>query len=358
MVRIMKKIVFIASSMGRGGAERVMSILSREYCNENWSVDIIMTLHNINEYPLDSRVRVIDFSFENISNPIGRKIKMILELRKYLRNEKPDIVVPFLTKIAAITEIAMLGVKRDFRVVTSERIDPYSVRYSKALRWLINLAFQRADAVVFQTERAQSYYSNEIQKKSVIIGNPISVIQKESNEKKHIIISAGRLEPQKNHKMLIKAFASISNEFPEYELHIYGEGKLQIDLEQQIQMLGMKEKVLLKGNCVDYLEKIRSAEVFVLSSDYEGLSNALLEAMMIGIPCISTACAGSNEVIKSGENGLLIPIGDEQEMIKALTSLLSHVELRETFGTNGRNSVQRFRTENVISMWKKVLEGN
>ena len=283
---------------------------------------------------------------------------MILTLRKYLKEEKPQIVIPFLTKIAAVTELAMLGMKRKFRVVVSERIDPYSVNYPMVLRWGINRAFNRADAVVFQSERAKSYYSAKIQEKSKIIGNPISVSEKKIDEQDAVIVTAGRLEAQKNQKILIEAFAQIADEFPNYKLHIYGEGGLHSSLEQQIEKLEMKDRIYLMGNQLDYQDKLARAMVFVLPSNFEGLSNALLEAMMLGIPCISSNCAGSDEVITSGKNGLLFPVGDVDALTEQLRTMLIDEELRTNISKAGKESVQRFKVERIISSWRTVLEGS
>lgn len=352
----MKKICFITGSMGRGGAERVISILTKEYSKLGWNVEIIMLLHNICEYPLDKRVKVVDLSYEKVRNPIFRKIKMLLALRKQVRRGKPDIVIPFHAKIAALTEFSFCGIRNRFRVVTSERIDPYSVKYSKVLRWLVNRAFVHADAVVFQSERAKSFYSKRIQVKSEIIGNPVSLQLQRGENKYPIIISAGRLEKQKNHNMLIQAFSEIAKDFPKYELHIYGEGSLRKELEQQIKALGLQDRVKLPGNHIDYQNRLCEADIFVLSSDFEGLSNALLEAMVLGVPCISTDCAGSDEVVQSDNNGVLVPVGDMTALAEAMRRVLSDDELKKRLGQAAKIATQSYRTENVILKWREILE--
>lgn len=352
-----KRIVFIMSSMGRGGAERVVSILSREYCALGWAVDICMLLHNIIEYDLDKRVRVIDLSFDH--EPKARRtVKMLLSLRKYIRDNKPQVVVPFLAKTSALHYVATFGTKRrNYRMVTSERIDPYSAHYSKPLRGLVKLAYKKADAVVFQTRRAKTFYSIDIQRKGVIIGNPVAMQYTKAAAPNPVIINAGRLETQKNQKILINAFARIASKYPDYQMHIYGEGSLRKALETQISKLGMAERIILKGNCPDYLEKLARSEMFVLSSDYEGMSNALLEAMALSMPCVSTECAGSDEIIVNGENGLLTPVGDAGKLAEAMDRLLSDSALCARLGGNAGQTARQFATENIISSWRKALEG-
>lgn len=351
-----KRIVFFMSSMGRGGAERVVSILSHHYCNVGWKLDICMLLHNIKEYPLDERVSVIDMSFEACHHPLLRRMKMLMAIRKYIKDKKPDVVVPFLAKTSALVDIALIGAgKRRYRLVASERIDPYSVNYSRLLRLAINHSFSKADTVVFQTQKAKSFYSADIQAKSVVIRNPVSMCIERKNPTEHVIINAGRLEPQKNQKLLIDAFSRISEKHPSYEMHIYGDGILRVELERQIAENRLEERIYLMGSRADYLESLSKCEIFVLSSNFEGLSNALLEAMILGIPCISTDCAGSDEVIKDRKNGMLVPRGDMEALSNALDELISDSGLRKTLGANGRASLECIRTDKIIEAWEKAF---
>ena len=352
----MKKISFLMCSMGRGGAERVVSILSKYYCGLGWNVDICMILHDINEYELDERVNVLNLSCETLSG-IKKWKETVLKLREYLKEQKPDVIVPFLAKTSAVFGLAQMGLDlSSCRVVSSERIDPYSVRYPLPLRLLVNYSYRRADAVVFQTKRAMSYYGRSIRKKGVIIGNPIEAEFHPESDGTHTIISAGRLTPQKNHAMLIRAFAGVSRDFPDYVLHIYGEGKMRDELQALIEKLGMENRVFLKGNQSDYKERLKNAEMFILSSNFEGLSNALLEAMLMGKPCISTSCAGSDEVIVNYLNGVLVPVGDTNAMEKAIVTLLENEKLKVAIGENAAKLRGRFSTENVIGQWRKVFE--
>lgn len=348
-----KKITFFMSSMGRGGAERVVSILSRKYCELGWRVDICMLLHNISEYALDERVQVLD-----LSNDGTNKVNMIFSIRKYMKKEKPDIVVPFLSKISALFYIATFGMNiTPCRVIVSERIDPYAVDYPNILRIIIKRSFEKADGIVFQTKRAQSYYSRKIQEKSCIIGNPVTMNIAKATISEDVIITAGRLEQQKNQKMLINAFEKIAEKYPEYELHIFGEGKLRKDLENLILEKRMGKRIKLMGSRADYHEELAKADLFVLPSNYEGLSNALLEAMMMGVPCISTECAGSDEIIDNGINGILVPVGNETKMAHAMDILISDTSMKKKIGSEAKKSVRNFEIEKIIVAWQNVLEG-
>ncbi len=170
------------------------------------------------------------------------------------------------------------------------------------------------------------------------------------------IVAAGRLEQQKNHAMLISAFKKIHDCYPDYSLYIYGEGRLRGSLIKQIQLLGLEEAVFLPGSVKDIHKKIADAEIFVLSSNYEGLSNALLEAMMMGLPCISTDCAGSNEIIQNNINGLLIPIGDTDKLAECMKRLINDREFSAQISKESQITSRQFDSETVIIKWESAIE--
>lgn len=357
-INMKKQIAFFMSSMGRGGAERVISILSKEYCADEWDVTICLLLHNITDgYELDKRVNIIDMSYDTISNAVVRYICMLKSIRRFIDIRKPNVIVPFLAKTSMLVNLALLGyTRKGLKVVASERIDPYAAKYSPILRALVNRSFENADNIVFQTKRARSYYSKKIQEKSVIIGNPVSVNVERQYESNKVIINAGRLENQKNQKMLIEAFSKVSKKNDDYQLHVYGEGSLRKKLEKLISEKKLEDRIKLMGSQSNYQTQLSKCDFFVLSSDYEGLSNALLEAMMLAIPCISTNCAGSDEIINDRINGLLVPVGDIEMLSKAMETIIKNKDLAEKISIEAKKTSCQFETSKVISAWRKVLD--
>lgn len=352
----MKKIVFFTGSMGRGGAERVISILSNLYAKKGWKVDIIMLLHNKPDgYVLDERVNVKYF-FPKKCNMIKKCICNIKNVRKYIKEEKPDVIVSFMAQNTLISAMACKGT--GVRYIASERIDPVCVKRNFIYRKLLDRIYEKADSVIFQTKRAKNYFNEKIQKNSVIIGNPINVTCEASKIPEKKIVAVGRLTYQKNHKMLIDAFKNVIKNHPGYVLEIYGSGEEENNLRNQIKSLNLEDKVFLCGNHPDVHEKIKDAQMFVLSSDFEGLSNALLEAMMMGLPCVSTDCAGSDEVIESRKNGILVPVGDKKKLTDAIEELIKNDALRHEIADNAKESAAKFKTENIISQWTRVIEGD
>lgn len=350
---MMKDIVFVITSMGRGGAERVISILSEDYAKRGFRVHIVMLWHSILEYPIHPDVNIIDLSNDK-KHPLLNIPRLLRALRKKVKELRPVAVVSFIAQNNIISALALRGLKT--RLIVSERNDP-SKKRGRVLRAAVNWSYTRATATVVQTERAKTFFPKKVQKNSIIIPNPVRVLAEAVEEPTKRIVSAGRLEPQKNQKMLIRAFAELHKDFPEWRLDIYGEGRLRDELQALINGLGLSECVALPGNHPALHAEIKDASLFVLPSDYEGLSNALLEAMMMGLPCISTNCAGSDEAIADGESGLLIPVGDEAALVRAMREMIEDPDRRAALGRAAKEGADRYRVENVIAEWRKVIEG-
>ena len=348
-----KKIIFFSGAMGRGGAERVISVLANYYVNNGYDVQIAMVLHSQVEYELDERIKVV-----NLSHPQGIKkgfFKTLKNIKKYVKEEKPTVVISFMAQVCLLVGLALRKVK--VPTVMSERIDPSEVHRNFIYKKLLDKIYAKSSVLVLQTQRAKNYFNKKIQEKSVIIANPIKVYANVSENPKHEIVTAGRLTDQKNHKMLINAFNNLEKEFPEYTLKIYGEGVLRGELETFVKDLKLENKVFLPGNSPTLHLDISNSEIFALTSNFEGLSNALLEAMMMGFPVVSTTCAGSDEIIVDGDNGLLVPIGEQKALEEALRKLMSDEELRSKLANNAQDSVEYCKVENVINKWTEVIEG-
>ena len=317
------KISFGIGSVDRGGAESVISILANHYVEKGWEVDIILLLENHVEYELDNRVKIIDFTKEG----------------KY---------------IFSLPLTAKLGMK--IKTVVSERNDPKHDGRGGILLSYTNLIYKKANAIVFQTKYEQSCFNKSLYGISHIIPNPVSVSCLQHNTIKGKVVTAGRLADQKNQKLLIEAISRLKDEFPYVELYIYGEGALRETLEQCVKEFGVENRVYLPGNIPDLHEKISDADMFVLSSDYEGLSNALIEAMMIGLPCITTDYPGASELVQDGINGLVVPRGNVDDMVAAMRKLLLDDVARCLFARNAKSSSRQYEFSSVLTQWDAVIE--
>lgn len=348
-----KKIVFILGSMRRGGAERVVSIIANHYFQKAWKVDIILLLSGKCEYEINPKIRIISLANE-AKTRLSQIPRWFFGIRSYLKENKPDSILSFAARINIIVAIAGIGIKK--HLVVSERNDPLRDGRSVLVRMATNIIYPRVSKVIFQTKYAQSCFNTKIIRNSQIIPNPVSVNIKHKKERNGKIIAVGRLEPQKNHKLLIEAFKEVHDMFSQYSLIIYGEGSLRKELENMISELNLTDLVYLPGNISNIHEEVSKAEFFVLTSDYEGLSNSLLEAMMMGLPCISTACAGSNEVIVSGQNGLLVPVGNRNKLIEAMIKFINDWEFALRLGMEAEKTSIQFMPDTIIKKWEDVLE--
>lgn len=318
-----KSIVIVTRNMLAGGAERVISQLAN-YFVENEIVCNIVTLDCKEvQYEIDNRIKIIPIGKKS-SNKGLDKFFRYSRLRKILLEQKPDVVLAMPEEIGIYVLLAMLGTS--IPVYVSERNNPWVMPDQKITRILRTLMYPFATRLIFQTEMAKSYFSEKIQKKGIVLNNPVdaSRIPKQyCGEREKVIVAAGRLAKQKNFELLIRSFSEFHKEHSDYKMIIYGEGKMRSELENLIKELKLDSKITLPGIKTNLLQLINSAAMFVLSSDYEGMPNVLLEAMCMGMPVISTDCpsGGPRQLIENGVNGLLVPVNDIMALSDAMDKM-------------------------------------
>ena len=346
------KITFVTSTLTSGGSERVISILANELSKRKHVVEIISLNKHIVFYKIEDNVKL---SFAKDETNDGGIIRRMSWLRKHIKDSKPDVVIPFMEAVYCVTLLSLVGLK--VPVVSSERIDP---RRSPFLRNVLRrIILPLTTHLVVQTEDIKRFYPTFIQKKTSVVYNPVTdvVYGLPVTKKKNIVVSVGRLYIQKNQKMLIDAFAGIAKEFENYNLIIYGEGPLRGELEKQIKNKGLEGRVLLPGAIDNVLDKLNEAKIFCLSSNYEGMSNALIEAICVGLPVISTRVSGVDELIKTHENGEIVNIGDTITLTKTLRSLLLDENRMKAYGIRNKQMSEIFKTENIVNQWESLLKG-
>lgn len=341
-------ILLVGHTMDRGGASHVLSILADRLAENGWEVELAF-LRIRNAYDISAKVKLTALCQPDEGVGFCKAYK---KLRNLYKNTKADIIISFLLPINCITLLATLGLKK--KIIISERNDPKEANsYWQFL--MSKILYPLADYCVFQTKRIQNYYSKKCIDKSSIILNPLdttSFPQKNNYEQKSFV-AVGKLWPQKNHLLLIDAFKECSND---YILKIYGEGPLRDKLTSRIKELELSDRVFLMGNQPDIINKIIDEGVFVLSSDYEGLSNALMEAMCVGMPCISTKCAGADEIIKDGTNGLLVEVGNKQQLTEAMNLLAKDSAIRKRVGREALRLREECSSDTVANEWIKIIE--
>lgn len=352
------KIIFYINTLGNGGAERVMSTLASYFAEQGNDVTLLNSFPVENEYVLNEKVRHEYIEEKKIEqNFIKRNASRIVKLRRIVKRESPDVIVSFMPEPNFRTAIACIGLKN--KVVVSVRNDPKKENKNIVHKLISKFVIRKADAIVFQTQEAQDYFGRSIVNKSKIILNPIksSIYNVEYAGQRKNIVTAGRLAEQKNQQMLIEAFSRISN-ITEENLLIYGEGSKYAELHKKIEELGLENRAFLMGRSNNLHEEIKSAKIFVLPSDFEGLPNALMEAMALGLPCISTdcPCGGPRMIIADGENGILIPVGDVGALEEKMRYLLRASDgERNALGKNARKTAEMFKADIVCKTWEQYI---
>ena len=358
-----KHIVLFISALRKGGAERVMVNLA-DYLHRN-GVRVTLVTQYIceEEYALPAGIPRILSEItpqEETGSRIGDFLARYRKLRRIFMELAPDCILSFIGKNNLMTLLCtrFTGIP----AVVSVRGEPKSEYYNFPMRFLAKTLFACAAGVIVQTGAARDFFPPVIRKKAVILKNPLNpafVRERRTERPDGRIVSVGRVDANKNHALILRAFARIAPEFPDTSLVIYGDGEKRRELIRKAQELGLSDRVQFPGAVSDVAEKIRTASAFVLSSGHEGMPNALIEAMCLGIPSISTdcPCGGPRELIEDGVNGYLIPVGDEEALADRLRRIFSDEEGAERMGKQAALLLEEYRPERVNAEWMDYLLG-
>lgn len=353
-----KKLLFYINTLGKGGAERVICQLANRFSGEGYEVTLATSFPVEGEYEVSERVRRISLEKEELrQSRLIRNITRIRKLRQLCKEWKPDGMVAFMQEPNFRAILATIGLP--VKTIVSVRNDPNREYAGKIGRFVGKHIMPLADGCIFQTEEAKQWFPKKLQDKSTIIMNEVSDSFFEVQRKPSLnVVTVGRLAEQKNQCMLIRAFAKIAQKFPGQNLLIYGSGDYAERLKREINILHMENRAFLMGSTSRVQEVLAQAGVFVLSSDYEGMPNALMEALAVGVPSISTdcPCGGPNVLIRHEENGLLVPVGDENALADAMDRLLSDRAFAEKLGKQARQDAKRYEPEVIFEEWKTFVD--
>lgn len=346
------KICFITATLAGGGAERVIVNLANELISRGYQVTILLTTDNVIEYALAPEVQVIQISSKT-SNSIKGRLRRVGNLRRYFKEHKDMYYISMPTDTSIFVLLASLFMK--IKLIVSVRNDPN--KYEHPI--IRDILFCFVKKIVFQTEDAKACFSKRLQRIGTIIFNPVSEALPPvyTGERKESIVVVGRLDEQKNHKILIDAFADFNQKYSGYELNIYGRGPLEEKLVNRIKELGLEDKIHLLGFCKKVWESAADAAMYILSSDYEGIPNSLLEAMAMGMPVISTNCpiGGPSMLIEHEVNGLLVPINDSKQLYQAMCRLADNPELAEKYASEAKKIRERMSVKQICDEWLEYI---
>lgn len=352
----MKKLIVTIATLGIGGAERVLSVLSKSLADNIETVQYVMWDGGESFYPIDERIKII--SLPELSGENGR-VKQINAYRRLIKTEMPDLILSFLTPYNMLVLLATIGLHQ--RVVVAERTDPKRLlARSSTVLLLRDLLYYRSSGILTQTEYAKSCYDGKFSNKTKVIYNPISMDEDYvgkalRSEKDKTVVTVGRLEAIKDQKTMIEAFERFHKIHKDYRLFIYGEGPLRSTLEGVIAERGLIDSVVLAGRNNNVWDKMISADCFLLTSLAEGMSNAMIEAMCLGLPVISTKVAGATDFVQDGKNGFLVDIKDYETIAERMCQLVENKELQQSVGFEATKLYERLRTDIISKQWVDYL---
>lgn len=320
--------------------------LAKEF-SKKYNVTIITMYSAVNEYSLDKKVGRINLSKKNI-------IQKSLEFRNIIKEKKPEFLIVMFAPMYVFVHYSLVGL--NIPKIVSERNDPNNFAGKKIVKLLYQYTLSKADGAVFQTKQARDYYLNKYNIKNRIIYNPISIDELPlyyEEIRKKTIVNVGRLHEQKNQLLLIESIIAIHDQIPEYELLIYGEGELREELQSHINKANAQNYIKLVGKSNKVLELINDASLFVLSSNFEGMPNVLIEAMCLGMPVISTdcPCGGPAELIENGVNGILVDIGNKEQLSNAILKIIKNSQMSKKLGQNAKELQRTLNLEEIAKQW-------
>jgi glycosyltransferase involved in cell wall biosynthesis len=353
------KILFVIGDLKYGGAERVVTNLVNSLCEYEHNIYVLVFNDGETDYKISNKAKII-IANKNTRNKFTTFFSTIKYIRRLLKEVKTDVVVSFLSDNNIYTLISSLGLKK--KIIISERNDPHKTPSQWYYRFLRKIMYPLSNGFVFQTDDAKKYFPKKIQNKSVIIENPVALHSKDFkdiyNDSPRNIVTVGRLSKQKNQLMLINVFSRLIKLYPEISLTIYGVGELKNQLKAAIHENNLKSKIILMGKERDLISKLKDYDLFVLNSNFEGIPNALLEAMSVGLPCISTDCpiGGPRSLIDDQINGILIPVQDEDKLFEAIKKVIDTKNLAQNLGTEAKKVNIKYNIEKITFKWLEYIE--
>lgn len=358
------KIVFLISSLDSGGAERVLTLMANHWAGAGHSVSIITFADTSSTpfYPLHSSIGILPLNLLSQStgkwDAIRHNINRIFSIRRTISNIAPDVVISFMdtTNVAAILSTRGLGIP----TVVAERVFPGCSEFGTAWFWLRNMTYPMADAIVSQTHSGKSYFGKAVRKKTTVIPNPVKEMTPPGSRPDDLpnptVLAVGRLTHQKGFDILLRAFATIHKNHPDWHLTILGKGLLQEPLIQLRSQLGLNKVVSFLGTRKDIHAYYGNAELFVLPSRYEGFPNVLLEALSYSMPTIATNCqSGPAEILENGRYGALVPCEAPEDLARAIDKLIRNPDLRKDYRSKATNAIADYSINAIMTQWDSLL---
>lgn len=358
----MKRIMLAIHALSHDGAEKVAAMWANYLTQKGHQVAFLVRYRLEKEQTLDDRIKIFSIAETSDTYLSTSAIKRLIAVRKIAKEYAPDIIISLLPKMQVLVMLATWGIKcKRFETI---RNNPWLDKDIGRKRLLWNLCFLRSDRIILQTEEQSDYFSKRIQKKCVVIRNPIlhkPESKQYQNGSPKRFVAVGRVSEQKNYIVMISAFAEAVQNIEDCTLDIYGVGSPTYTalIQEHIDAVGLHERVKLCGWTDKISDNLLRHDAFLMSSNYEGMPNALAEAMAVGLVCLSADCrTGPKDMIDPGKNGFLAITGDEQsfaEGIKAITKM--NLQQCIAMGAAAREKIlEMCSEENTLARLNQLIE--
>ena len=363
------RITLVISSLGRGGAERVVSMLASSWARQDKEVTLLRLDHDeIPAYPIDARVKLRSLGVvaesRNLVHRLFRNLNRIRVLRHAIRESHPNVVISFQSTTNILTLLATRGLGAP--VVVTEHSDPSRSDIGRVWNKLRCRTYPLAHALVCPTKSARHFFEEKIKVKGRTIPNVIAVPSAElvrygappgRSSNGYTLIGMGRLVQSKGFDILLDAFSRIANSHPDWSLKILGEGPLKHELQSRAEAFGLTDRVCLAGEVRDPFPELCAADLFVFPSRFEAFGLALCEAMACGLPVVSFDCpCGPREIIRDGLDGVLVPPEDAGALSTVLHRLMNDPTERQRLASRAPEVLKRFDLDRILSLWEELFE--
>lgn len=352
----MKKILFFIDKVSASGASKIISWLVNNLQLENVEITLASYITSDTRWTIADSVKRVLLTV-NQENKIKRGTSVVYQLRSLIRKNRYSVCVGFLPTECLYLQLATVGLKT--KVIVCERSDPFLER--SKIADLGRFVYRFADGAVFQTENAKAYFPHSLQNKSAVIPNPafkLNIIGPDYYKREKHVSNSGRLYiNQKRQDVLLKAFKIVTDYDEDVILDIYGDGPDKDKLISLSSELKLGERVKFWGNVNNVEERISSSRLFVLTSDYEGIPNVIIEALQCGVPVVSTNCSpgGAELLIQNEKNGFIVPREDYKELAEKILFMLSNVDIAKKMSERAPKVVEDFSENKIIVMWENYL---
>ncbi len=354
----MANILFVTNSISFGGAAKILCFVAESLHKRNHNVCIVnlKATKNVTTYERNVNVGIAVYTVESK----GRS-GQIAEIKKIAKEFSANVIIGF-TGFPSFYA-SLVGKALRIPSIMSERGDPNRTNTTSIKSAIVNFIVNRCSGGVFQTDGARTFYGRGLQKRGTVIPNPIfiegEVPERKGETREKTVVSVARLDNfQKRYDVMLDAFRLFSQKHPEYILKLYGKGNDEEIIRTWVKERGLDERVQFMGLTTQPMADIYRDGMFLITSDFEGISNSLLEAMAVGLPCVSTdhTPGGARLLITDHENGLLAPIGNAEALASAMCEFADDPQLAEKCGRNARDVANRFEPQKIIDMWEEYIK--